>query len=214
MRGIDKVAAIEARGFIFGAPVAVALGAGFVPLRKPGKLPFASISEPYALEYGRDELHMHADAIAPGERVLLIDDLIATGGTMEAALRLMRRAGAETVAAAFVVDLPDLGGRARLDSLGLKTMFWWRLRAIDAAGGCRCCARKAADPAQESGSWIFSHRRFRFRPHRGCAAGLSFSAGCRQAIRAAGSNATNTPATNKTRASGLWQFAAGQAPRN
>jgi adenine phosphoribosyltransferase len=119
---IEKVAGIEARGFIFAAPVAVALGAGFVPLRKPGKLPFASISEPYALEYGRDELHMHADAIRPGERVLLMDDLIATGGTMEAALRLMRRAGAETVAAAFVVDLPELGGRARLNALGLQTL--------------------------------------------------------------------------------------------
>ncbi len=118
---IDKVAAIEARGFIFGAPVAVALGAGFVPLRKPGKLPYASLSEPYALEYGRDELHVHADAIEAGERVLLIDDLIATGGTMEAALKLMHRVGAETVAAAFVVDLPELGGRARLESLGLKT---------------------------------------------------------------------------------------------
>jgi adenine phosphoribosyltransferase len=119
---VDKVAGIEARGFIFGAPVAVALGAGFVPLRKPGKLPYASLSEPYALEYGRDELHMHVDAIAPGERVLLIDDLIATGGTMEAALKLMRRAGAEMIAAAFVVDLPELGGRARLNALGLETM--------------------------------------------------------------------------------------------
>jgi adenine phosphoribosyltransferase len=117
--GVDKVAGIEARGFIFGAPLAIALGAGFVPLRKPGKLPYASMSEPYALEYGRDELHMHVDAIEPGERVLLFDDLIATGGTAEAALKLLRRAKAEMVAAAFVVDLPDLGGRQRLERQGL-----------------------------------------------------------------------------------------------
>jgi adenine phosphoribosyltransferase len=116
---IALVAGVEARGFIFGAAVAFQLGAGFVPLRKPGKLPYASISEPYALEYGRDELHMHADAVTPGTRVLLVDDLLATGGTIEAALKLLKRVGADIVAASFVVDLPDLGGRARLARLGI-----------------------------------------------------------------------------------------------
>lgn len=116
---IDFVAGIEARGFIFGTPVAVELGAGFVPLRKPGKLPYASISEPYALEYGHDELHMHADAISEGARVLLLDDLIATGGTAMAGVKLIQRGGGVLAGCSFVVDLPDLGGAAKLRAEGL-----------------------------------------------------------------------------------------------
>jgi adenine phosphoribosyltransferase len=116
---VDKLVAIEARGFILGGAVAHQLRAGFVPLRKPGKLPHATVEVDYALEYGMDRLQMHADALRPGERVLIVDDLIATGGTAEAALTLVRQAGAEAVAAAFVVDLPDLGGAERLRRHGV-----------------------------------------------------------------------------------------------
>ena len=111
---IALVAGIEARGFILGGALAVALGAGFVPLRKPGKLPFDTLSEDYQLEYGTDTLHIHVDALRSGQRVLLIDDLIATGGTALAGMRLLRRAGAELAGAGFLVDLPDLGGADRL----------------------------------------------------------------------------------------------------
>jgi len=117
--GVDKVAGIEARGFIFGGAVACQLGAGFVPLRKRGKLPHRTRSIEYALEYGLDAIEMHLDALQPGERVMLVDDLIATGGTAMAATRLIREAGAEIVAAAFVVDLPSLGGAERLREMGL-----------------------------------------------------------------------------------------------
>lgn len=117
--GIGAVAAIEARGFILGGAVAHGLRAGFVPLRKPGKLPAAVAGVDYALEYGTDRLEMHLDALSPGERVLIVDDLIATGGTAEAAVALVRGAGAEVVGAAFVIDLPDLGGGARLRALGV-----------------------------------------------------------------------------------------------
>lgn len=120
--GISKVAGIDARGFILGGAIAVELGAGFLPLRKPGKLPFDTHSEAYELEYGSDALHMHVDGTEPGERVLLVDDLIATGGTAEAGARLLRRGGAEVVAAAFLVDLPELGGADRLRSLDI-TVF-------------------------------------------------------------------------------------------
>lgn len=116
---IAKVAGIEARGFILGGAVAHRLGAGFVPVRKRGKLPHETVRIAYALEYGTDEIEVHRDAIAPGERVLLVDDLIATGGTAVAALQLLRSIGAEVVAAAFVIDLPDLGGAARLRQMGL-----------------------------------------------------------------------------------------------
>jgi adenine phosphoribosyltransferase len=116
---IDKVAAIESRGFILGAPLAYALGVGFVPLRKPGKLPAATVGQDYALEYGTDRLELHTDAIAAGERVLLVDDLIATGGTAEAAVMLIRRVGGEIVECAVAIDLPDVGGRARLERLGV-----------------------------------------------------------------------------------------------
>ena len=117
---IDKVVGIEARGFILGAPLAYLLGVGFVPIRKKGKLPHKTITESYALEYGVDEMEMHEDAVQPGERVLLIDDLIATGGTAEAAIKLLRRAGAEIVAAAFVIDLPELGGADKIRALSCE----------------------------------------------------------------------------------------------
>ena len=114
---IDKVAGIEARGFILGGAVAHQLSAGFIPLRKKGKLPHQTIAVEYALEYGVDSMEMHLDAVASGERVMLIDDLIATGGTAIAAVQLLRQAGAEVTAAAFVVDLPELGGAERLRGL-------------------------------------------------------------------------------------------------
>jgi len=112
--GIDEVVGIEARGFILGGAVAHELGRGFVPVRKKGKLPHKTIGQDYSLEYGVDTIEIHADAIDPGDRVLLIDDLIATGGTAEAAIELIRRSGGELVGAAFVIDLPDLGGAEKL----------------------------------------------------------------------------------------------------
>ena len=114
---IDLVAGIEARGFILGGAVAHELGKGFVPVRKKGKLPHKTIGQEYQLEYGVDAVEIHADAIAPGQRVLLIDDLIATGGTAEAAIELVHRSGGELVAAAFIIDLPDLGGAAKLRAM-------------------------------------------------------------------------------------------------
>lgn len=116
---IDKIAAVESRGFIIGAPLAFQLGAGFIPIRKQGKLPFERIGHDYELEYGADRVEMHVDAVADGERVILVDDLIATGGTAEAACLLLQKTGAEIVECCFVIDLPDLGGRARLQHLGL-----------------------------------------------------------------------------------------------
>jgi adenine phosphoribosyltransferase len=117
---ISKVAGIESRGFIVGAPVAYLLGVGFVPIRKKGKLPADTIGHDYELEYGADRIEIHTDAINPGERVLLVDDLIATGGTAEAAAALIAKIGAEVVECCFIVDLPDVGGRKRLEKLGLK----------------------------------------------------------------------------------------------
>jgi adenine phosphoribosyltransferase len=119
-RGIDKVAGIEARGFILGGAVAHGLKAGFVPIRKRGKLPHETVRVAYSLEYGVDEMEMHKDAIRQGERVLLLDDLIATGGTATAAAKLLKDAGAEMVAACFVIDLPDLGGARRLRDAGIE----------------------------------------------------------------------------------------------
>ncbi|MFA6267382.1 MAG: adenine phosphoribosyltransferase [Pseudolabrys sp.] len=116
---IDKVAGIEARGFILGGAVAHQVSAGFVPIRKKGKLPHKTVSVAYALEYGEDTIEMHADALVKGERVVLVDDLIATGGTAEAAIKLLRQLGAEVLAACFVIDLPDLGGAAKLRQLGV-----------------------------------------------------------------------------------------------
>lgn len=115
--GITKVAGIEARGFILGGAAAHQLSAGFIPLRKKGKLPHKTITESYQLEYGVDEMEMHEDAVEPGDKVLLIDDLIATGGTAEAAIKLLRRAGADIVASAFVIDLPELGGADKIRAL-------------------------------------------------------------------------------------------------
>lgn len=116
---IDKVAGIEARGFILGGAVAHQLATGFIPIRKKGKLPHKTISQDYELEYGTDRLEIHNDAIASGDLVLLVDDLIATGGTAEAAVKLIRSAGGNVAAACFVIDLPDLGGSARLRAMGV-----------------------------------------------------------------------------------------------
>jgi adenine phosphoribosyltransferase len=118
-RKVDKVAGIEARGFILGGAVAHQLSAGFVPLRKKGKLPHQTIGVDYALEYGIDTIEMHLDAFEPGAKVMLVDDLIATGGTAIAAVELLRQGGADVVGAAFVVDLPELGGAKRLAALGV-----------------------------------------------------------------------------------------------
>lgn len=117
---IDKVVGLEARGFILGGAVAHQLTTGFVPIRKKGKLPGAVISQAYALEYGEAVMEIHDDAIQPGERVLIVDDLLATGGTASAAIELCRRLGAEVVGAAFVIDLPELGGRRAIEALGVE----------------------------------------------------------------------------------------------
>jgi adenine phosphoribosyltransferase len=114
---IDKVAGIEARGFILGGAVAHQVSAGFVPIRKKGKLPHTTVRVAYSLEYGLDEMEMHDDAVAPGERVILVDDLIATGGTAEGAVKLLRQMGAQVLAACFIIDLPELGGAAKLRAL-------------------------------------------------------------------------------------------------
>lgn len=116
---IDKVAGIEARGFILGGAVAHQLSVGFIPIRKKGKLPHTTIGQAYELEYGIDEVEMHTDAVEPGERVLIVDDLIATGGTAEAAILLLKKAGAEVTGCSFVIDLPDLGGAARIKAHGV-----------------------------------------------------------------------------------------------
>ena len=117
---IDKVVGLEARGFILGGAVAHQLSTGFVPIRKKGKLPGQTISQAYQLEYGEAVVEVHDDAMQPGEKVLLVDDLLATGGTAEAGIRLIERLGAEVVGCAFVVDLPDLGGRRKLEAMGME----------------------------------------------------------------------------------------------
>jgi adenine phosphoribosyltransferase len=117
---IDKIAGIEARGFIIGGAIAHQLSAGFVPIRKKGKLPHKSVRVAYSLEYGLDEMEMHEDGVSKGERVILVDDLIATGGTATAAVQLLRQMGAEIVAAVFMVDLPDLGGADKLRALDVS----------------------------------------------------------------------------------------------
>jgi adenine phosphoribosyltransferase len=117
---IDKIAGIEARGFILGGAMAHQLSTGFVPIRKKGKLPYETVRVAYSLEYGLDEMEMHRDGVAPGEKVILVDDLIATGGTAEAAVKLLRQIGADIIAACFIVDLPDLGGRKRLEAEGVE----------------------------------------------------------------------------------------------
>ena len=126
---IDKVAGMEARGFILGGAVAHQLSAGFIPIRKKGKLPHAKVSIAYSLEYGIDEMEMHEDAVTKGERVILVDDLIATGGTAEGAIKLLLKMGANVVAACFVIDLPDLGGAQKIRDLGVP------VRTLVAFGG-------------------------------------------------------------------------------
>jgi len=116
---IDKVVGLEARGFILGGAIAHQLATGFVPIRKKGKLPGATISQAYKLEYGEAIMEIHEDALEPGERVLIVDDLLATGGTAEAGIRLVERLGARIIGCAFVIDLPDLGGRRLLERLGM-----------------------------------------------------------------------------------------------
>ncbi len=117
---IDKVAGIESRGFIVGTPLAYVLGKGFVPIRKKGKLPAETVGRDYQLEYGTDRIEIHTDAIQKGDRVLLVDDLIATGGTAEAAVKLIQDMGGVVVECCFVIDLPDIGGRKRLEKQGQK----------------------------------------------------------------------------------------------
>lgn len=118
-QGFTKVVGTESRGFLFGAPLALELGVGFVPVRKPGKLPREVISESYSLEYGRDILEIHTDAINENDKVLVIDDLLATGGTIEATVKLIRRLGGDVKDAAFIISLPDLGGITRLSDIGI-----------------------------------------------------------------------------------------------
>jgi len=117
----DKVAGTEARGFLFGAPLAIEMGIGFVPVRKPNKLPREVVRESYDLEYGTDTLEIHKDAIVPGDKVLLIDDLLATGGTIAASAKLIRRLGGTINHAGFVIELPELGGDEKLSELGIQT---------------------------------------------------------------------------------------------
>ncbi|MCB1542047.1 MAG: adenine phosphoribosyltransferase [Rhodoblastus sp.] len=126
---VDKVAGMEARGFILGGAVAHQLSAGFIPIRKKGKLPHTTVSIAYSLEYGIDEMEMHEDAVTRGERVILVDDLIATGGTAEGAIKLLQKMGANVVAACFVIDLPDLGGAQKIRDLGVP------VRTLVAFGG-------------------------------------------------------------------------------
>lgn len=115
----DKVAGLEARGFILGGAIAHQMSVGFVPIRKKGKLPGKTIEQSYKLEYGEATVELHDDSLQPGEKVLLVDDLLATGGTAEAGIKLIEKLGAEVISCAFVIDLPDLGGRARLEKLGM-----------------------------------------------------------------------------------------------
>jgi adenine phosphoribosyltransferase len=122
-RKIDGVAAAEARGFIFGAPLALKLGVGFIPIRKPGKLPYHKISHKYDLEYGSDQVEMHSDAVSAGQRILLLDDVLATGGTMKACKDLVTDAGGDVVACAFVVELAFLEGRSRLEGCEIFSLI-------------------------------------------------------------------------------------------
>ena len=127
---IDKVAGIEARGFILGGAVAHQISAGFVPIRKKGKLPHKRVSIAYSLEYGLDEMEMHEDGVEKGDRVILVDDLIATGGTAEGAVKLLRQLNVEVLAACFIIDLPDLGGADKLRAINVP------VRALISFGGC------------------------------------------------------------------------------
>jgi len=119
----DLVVGIESRGFIFGTALALHLDKGFIPIRKPGKLPWKTASESYELEYGSDTIEIHVDACQPGQKVLMVDDLLATGGTMEAALKLVRRIGADPVGCGFVIELPFLSGRERLGDVPIQSLM-------------------------------------------------------------------------------------------
>jgi len=119
--GVEIVTGVESRGFIFASMMADELGAGFVPIRKPGKLPAETISQSYDLEYGTDTVEIHADAISPGQKVLMVDDLLATGGTIQAACRLVNKLGGDIIGAAFVVELCFLAGRSKLDAMGIES---------------------------------------------------------------------------------------------
>ncbi len=119
----DVVAAVESRGFIFGVPVALSLGVGFVPIRKPGKLPYTTVNEEYTLEYGSNSVEMHTDAIKPGQRVLIVDDVLATGGTAGASARLIERAGGVVTALTFVIELEFLSGRAALTGYDVESVL-------------------------------------------------------------------------------------------
>ncbi|KZN50332.1 adenine phosphoribosyltransferase [Pseudoalteromonas luteoviolacea] len=121
-QGFDKIIGTESRGFIFGAPLALALGIPFIPVRKPGKLPREVISQSYQLEYGEDTLELHTDAVVEGDKVLLVDDLLATGGTIEATAQLVSRLGGQATDAAFVISLPELGGEERVTALGINIL--------------------------------------------------------------------------------------------
>lgn len=121
--GITHVVAVESRGFLFGGPIAVVLGAGVVPVRKPGKLPFSTTREEYALEYGTDALEMHVDALGQGARVVVVDDVLATGGTAAATVRLVERSGAMVVGCSFLIELTFLGGRARLSGCDVESLL-------------------------------------------------------------------------------------------
>lgn len=120
---IDRVVGIESRGFIFGAALAMEIGAGFIPIRKPGKLPYDTISEQYELEYGNDRVEMHVDAVREGQRILMVDDLLATGGTMGACCKLIRSLGAEIVSAVFLIELSFLEGRKRLMGIPVRSLI-------------------------------------------------------------------------------------------
>lgn len=122
-RAVQQVVGMESRGFLFGPLVAERLGAGFIPIRKPGKLPAATIAEEYSLEYGTDRLEMHRDAVAPGESILVVDDLLATGGTAGAALKLVRKAGGKVAGASFLVELDFLAGRAKLEGAEVHSLI-------------------------------------------------------------------------------------------
>lgn len=123
---IDYIAGVESRGFIFGSALAYNLGAGFVMIRKPGKLPADVITQEYELEYGTDKIEMHSDAVEAGKNVLVIDDLLATGGTVDAACKLLKKAGANIVGAAFVIELSDLGGREKLKDIDVVSMIQYK----------------------------------------------------------------------------------------
>ena len=145
---IDKVAGMEARGFILGGAVAHQLSSGFVPIRKKGKLPYETVSIAYSLEYGVDEMEMHRDAVGNGERVILVDDLIATGGTAEGAVKLLQGQGADVIAACFVIDLPELGGAKKIEALGVPVRTPDRFRRTLIVRRGQACALTADIGAQ------------------------------------------------------------------